>query len=735
MIWTNDGLYRGARLGALLALALTACGDDGAVTSDTDEESTGTTEGPSSNTNPSTSASATSPSTTVNPSTTGMTSETETDPSSSTTMEEDTTTTTGDTDTTGPDIECGNDILEDGEECDGTDLGDETCVTQGADEGDLACAKDCTFDLSACVMYSCGNDILEGRELCDTDQLQDQTCEGLAFGGGTLACADNCMDYDTSGCYTCGDDTQAGPEVCDGTDVGATTCTDLGYDGGTVGCLNDCSDFDESGCYSCGDDTQEGPEVCDGTDLVGATCQSQGFVTGTLGCAVDCTAFDTTACSNTVCSTPGAVILPNAADPATVDTIDVASTGLFVTDVNVFVNIDHNFFADVEIDVRHVDTDTSVELGDDQCGSADDANVTFDADATPPVCSATPPTLGGDVQPLGNLDAFSGIGDTAGVWEITVNDDDDGVGGTLTEWCVEFEVSETNPVSCGDAVAQFGEVCDGAALNGATCASQAFDSGTLTCLADCSGFDTSGCGVCGDLVQNGDEDCDADDIGDGTCESLGFPDGGTLACNDDCTFDDALCTGPQCGDSLLEDPPEQCDSNELLRTRCEDLGFAGGALDCGFPLCDFDTSQCSDDVIVACATPAAAIVDSATVLSTLDLLDIGNVADIDVFVDITHTFDGDLDIRFRHVETNTTIDLSTDLCDASDDVFATFNDEGNGLADCVMPRGIEGNINGEGLLSNYDGLPIAGTWELSVGDDGTGDVGILSEWCVYITPE
>lgn len=53
-------------------------------------------------------------------------------------------------------------------------------------------------------------------------------------------------------------------------------------------------------------------------------------------------------------------------------------------------------------------------------------------------------------------------------------------------------VSGCGPVQCLTAT----EVCDGAALGGASCRSLGFAGGTLACDATCAGFDTSGCRVC-----------------------------------------------------------------------------------------------------------------------------------------------------------------------------------------------------------------------------------------------
>ena len=46
---------------------------------------------------------------------------------------------------------CGNGILNSGEQCDGTTLGGETCLTRGFTGGTLACTGSCTFDTSGCT--------------------------------------------------------------------------------------------------------------------------------------------------------------------------------------------------------------------------------------------------------------------------------------------------------------------------------------------------------------------------------------------------------------------------------------------------------------------------------------------------------------------------------------------------------------------------------------------------------
>jgi hypothetical protein len=46
---------------------------------------------------------------------------------------------------------CGNGMINGAEECDGADLGGQTCMTQGYASGPLGCSPSCTFDTSMCV--------------------------------------------------------------------------------------------------------------------------------------------------------------------------------------------------------------------------------------------------------------------------------------------------------------------------------------------------------------------------------------------------------------------------------------------------------------------------------------------------------------------------------------------------------------------------------------------------------
>lgn len=162
---------------------------------------------------------------------------------------------------------CGNDVIESGEECDGTDPG--ACPTG-------VCDPDCT-----CEDPVCGNDLIEAGEECDGTALgacptgvcdPDCTCEDPVCGNDVLEAGEECDGTDDAACPGECDGSCACPSSCgDGTcepseGENASTCA------ADCGCAapGACNDEAPDGCWCDDQCLQFGdccPDVCDACAL------------------------------------------------------------------------------------------------------------------------------------------------------------------------------------------------------------------------------------------------------------------------------------------------------------------------------------------------------------------------------------------------------------------------------------------------------------------------------------
>lgn len=109
------------------------------------------------------------------------------------------------------------------------------------------------------------------------------------------------------------------------------------------------------------------------------------------------------------------------------------------------------------------------------------------------------------------------------------------------------------------------------------------------------------------------------------------------------------------------------------------------------------------------ATPNAAIPDNnpAGVSSTIAASDTGTVSAVEVTVDITHTYSGDL--RLSLTKGPITKVLQSNVGGSADDIKKTFT------------------------VTGFDGVSLTGDWTLKVVDTYAADVGTLNSWSLEVT--
>ena len=166
---------------------------------------------------------------------------------------------------------CGNGVLDEGEDCDGDLMRNEDCDSIIDDAaGKLKCTNRCKYDVTECRVSLCGNGVVDPGEECDTTVPRNMTCNDVVHATlGTLSCNAQCQ-LDISKCTKpkagdlCDD---SGFMVCDGnvsvqctdgviykTDCGAyssKSCVELNSDSSYLsGCISDYLECDQVGAVS-----------------------------------------------------------------------------------------------------------------------------------------------------------------------------------------------------------------------------------------------------------------------------------------------------------------------------------------------------------------------------------------------------------------------------------------------------------------------------------------------------
>jgi len=118
---------------------------------------------------------------------------------------------------------------------------------------------------------------------------------------------------------------------------------------------------------------------------------------------------------------------------------------------------------------------------------------------------------------------------------------------------------------------------------------------------------------------------------------------------------------------------------------------------------------------------------SGFVTDTIVVPDNVAIADINVRVQLTHTFLGDLRIRLTNGAT--TVSVWERACGSNDNMDVTFDDEG-AVVICATPTigTYVPSGTGAGMLSAFDGQMSAGNWTLEICDGAGIDLGTLNTW-------
>ena len=143
------------------------------------------------------------------------------------------------------------------------------------------------------------------------------------------------------------------------------------------------------------------------------------------------------------------------------------------------------------------------------------------------------------------------------------------------------------------------------------------------------------------------------------------------------------------------------------------------------PTCN---SYTATDTPVAIGTGAGAIYQSI-----ISVTDVGaaNILDVNVTIDISHTWDGDLDISLTS-PAGTVVELSNGNGGSANDYTATVFDDSAATPITSGSAPFTGTFQPEGSLATLIGESITGDWTLTVDDTAFGDGGSINEFTIEL---
>ncbi|MCL1474338.1 S8 family serine peptidase [Argonema antarcticum] len=374
------------------------------------------------------------------------------------------------------------------------------------------------------------------------------------------------------------------------------------------------------------------------------------------------------------------------ADLSTI-TSDLAVSGLGPTieDVNVKININHTWDSDLDVYLTSP-SGNEIELFTDVGGSGDNFNnTTLDDEAATSIPTGLAP-FSGSYKPEELLVALDGENPN-GVWTLKVIDDAGADVGTLNSWSLEIATPEPSTQTDVNGNYSF----TGLAPDTYTVA-EVQEPGWEQTYPEGDGTHT--------VTVEADEIVEGIDFGNRD-SSIGLIKG--IKWND---LDGDAVQEP--GESGLEGWTIYLDDNN------------NGVID------EEVNNVSSSDI-------PKLISDYTTVTSVIDVSDLdGPIVDVNVTLDITHTYDADLNVSLIS-PTGEAIELFNGVGSSADNFSNTTLDDEAATPITAGFAPFTGNFQPEELLAAFDGENANGTWTLQVSDEAGGDVGTLNSWSLNLT--
>lgn len=151
----------------------------------------------------------------------------------------------------------------------------------------------------------------------------------------------------------------------------------------------------------------------------------------------------------------------------------------------------------------------------------------------------------------------------------------------------------------------------------------------------------------------------------------------------------------------------------------------------GNPGISTDTANIANVVQFDAVDTPAPITDFGTTTSVIPIAIAGTVADLDLQLDITHTYDGDLSATLTS-PTGLQITLFNRIGGSGNNFTQTyFDDEASTSIGSGSPP-FTGHFRPAGSFSSFDTGAVQGNWTLRITDNAGADQGTLNSWSLFV---
>jgi len=481
--------------------------------------------------------------------------------------------------------------------------------------------------------------------------------------------------------------------------------------------------------------------------------------------------------------------MPVGPDSGTVTTSNLELFDALITDVNVTLTIEHTWMSDLDVFLISP-AGTRVELTTDN-GSLDDGyiNTTFDDEATTAITAGSYPFTG-SYQPEGTLTDFNGE-NSSGTWTLEITDDTGGDAGNLLSWSLDicgvrapaFEMTfaDTSLEVCDQADVDYTFVYDtfGHFAEETTFSATGLPAGTTAT------FNPATATATGTAVTMTISGLTTDNIGTHTITATGTASGGMVFSQDlnlkwnSATFNDITLLAPPNGavnvlgtvdfsweadasgnaDEYVFQLSDVADFSNIVETvTVTGTSYTSTAVamnthyfwrvlpsnGCGtatsgtvFEFTTNDPTCGSFDADAATLPMSVGPNNGDVTTSTLDITGAPyndpamGIIDINVNLDIDHTWDGDLKITLTS-PAGTQVVLSDQHGSFGQNYTGTTFDDQATTPIMSGTAPFTGSFAPDEPLSGFGAESALGTWTLTIVDNANGDGGQLNSWSLDI---